>query len=54
MTHAVSILPEDFLIWSFKNRDLAFWVTETGTLEVAGDFPAYDLEKRNPTTDKQS
>ena len=28
--------------------------SETGTLEVAGDFPAYDLEKRNPTTDKQS
>lgn len=54
MTQAVSILPQDFLIWSFKNRDLAFWVTGTGTLEAAGDFPAYDSEKRNPTTDKQS
>ena len=54
MIQAVSILPQDFLIWSFKNRDLAFWVTETGMLEAAGDFLAYDLEKRNPTTDKQS
>ena len=54
MIQAVSILPQDFLILSFKNRDLAFWVTETGTLEAAGDFLAYDLEKRNPTTDKQS
>ena len=54
MIQAVSILPQDFLILSFKNRDLAFWVTETGTLEAAGDFLAYDLEKKNPTTDKQS
>lgn len=53
MTQAVSMLPKDFLIWSFRSRDLAFWVTETGGLEAAGDLLSYHLEKRNSTTDKQ-